>query len=120
MVKTHIGIEGNEIVDQLASDAQDPQACTILYSAGYLAHHGEHWPVLATLSKDGKDQTVERTACDLKQALKVRIAARHAKGLTYQGLYLTLWNSDNQICTGSVTLIGRLLVCYLSTSWRTV
>ena len=67
-----------------------PQPFTILYSAGYLALHGEHWPVLITPSKEGEDQTVERTAGDLKQALKVHFAARYARWLTHQGLYLNL------------------------------
>ena len=62
------------------------------YTVGNLAHQGEHWPVLITPSNSDKDQTVERTVGNLKKALKVHIASRHAKGLTYQGLYLKLWN----------------------------
>ena len=80
-VKSHIGIEGNEIVDRLANDPRDPQACTISYSVGNLAHQGEHWPVLITPSRNDKDQSVELTAGNLKQALKVHIASRHAKRL---------------------------------------
>ena len=89
-VKSHIGIEGNELVDKLANDARDPQACTVTCSVGNLAHQGEHWPVLITLSKE--EERIERTAGNLKQALKVHIASRHAKGLTNQGLYPKLWN----------------------------
>ena len=48
-VKSHIGIEGNELVDKMANDARDPQACTMTCSDGSLAHQGEHWPVLITL-----------------------------------------------------------------------
>ena len=51
-VRSHIGIEGNEIVDKLANDVRDPQACTITCSVGNLAHQGEHWPVLITPSKE--------------------------------------------------------------------
>ena len=91
-VKSHTSIKGSELVDKLANDARDPQACTITCSVGNPAHQGEHWPVLITPSKEEESQTVERTAGDLKQALKVHIASRHAKGLTNQGLYLTLWN----------------------------
>ena len=78
----HIGIEGNEIVDRLANNARDPQACTISCSVSNLAHQAEHWPVLTTPSENDKDQSVERAAGNLKQALKVHIASRHAKGLT--------------------------------------
>ena len=48
--------------------------------------------MLITPSKNDKDQSVERTAGNLKQALKVHMASRHAKGLTNQGLYLKLCN----------------------------
>ena len=44
--------------------------------------------MLITPSKEEENQTVDRTAGNLKQALKVHIASRHAKGLTNQGLYL--------------------------------
>ena len=91
-VSSHIGIGGNQIVDKLANDARDPQAFTITCSVGNLAHQGEHWPLLITPSKEQENQTVDRTAGNLKQALKVHIASRHAKGLTNQGSYLELWN----------------------------
>ena len=48
--------------------------------------------MLITPAKEEVNRIVERTAGNLKQALKVHIASRHAKGLTKQGLYLKLWN----------------------------
>ena len=91
-VKSHIGIEGNEVADKLANAAQEPDACDVSYDVGHLAHQGEHWPVLIAHPQRDQARHRDRMAGNLLASLKKHIACEHAKGLTNHGMYLDLWN----------------------------
>ena len=91
-VKSHIGIEGNEVADKLANAAREPDACDVSYDVGHLAHQGEHWPVLIAHPQRDQARHGDRMAGNLQASLKRHIACEHARGLTNHGIYLDLWS----------------------------
>ena len=71
-VKSHIGIEGNEVADKLANAARDPSACDVSDDIGNLAHQGEHWPMLIAHPRKVIKQPEDRMASNLQASLMKR------------------------------------------------
>ena len=92
-VKSHIGIEGNEIADELANVARDPAARQLHLALGSQAFEDHKWPHLLKKAQDagGVERRTWRTATDLKSSIRTHVAARNANGLTPAGQYHGSW-----------------------------
>ena len=95
MVKSHIGVEGNEIANKLANVARDPAVCQLLIYDGNHAFEHRKWPctMKSVLDADGVEQRTWRTAANLLSSIKHHVAGKFAKGLTPHGQCYSFWQA---------------------------
>ena len=93
-VKSHIGIQGNEMADQLANAARQQDQCQLSISLGNHAFNNQTWPQIAKRSNNPQagGQPAWHTASNLRSCLRTHVALTHAKGLTLPGQYHWFWN----------------------------
>ena len=94
-VKSHIGIEGNEIADKLANVARDPAECQLHISDGSHAFEHYKWPctLKSVQDADGVERRTWRTAANLHSSIRHHVAEKFAKGLTPPGQYYSFWQA---------------------------
>ena len=88
-VKSHTGVQGNEMADQLANAAQQPDHCQLSISLGNHAFNNQMRPQILKRSSNPQagGQPAWQTASNLHSCLQTHVASTHAKGLTTPGQY---------------------------------
>ena len=94
-VKSHTGVEGNEIADKLANVARDPAKCQLHIYDGNHAFEHRKWPctMKSVLDADGVERRTWRTAANLHSSISHHVAGKFAKGLTPPGQYYSFWQA---------------------------
>ena len=89
-VKSHIGVQGNEMADQLANAARDSEQCSISIAIGSDAFNDREWPAILKRSgnSQGQQQQTWHKAGNLHACIRKHVAA---KGLTRSGEYHGYW-----------------------------
>ena len=92
-VKSHIGVQGNDMADQLANAARDSEQCSISIAIGNDAFHDRKWPAILKRSgtSQGQQQQTWHKAGNLHACIRKHAAASQAKGLTRPGDYHGNW-----------------------------
>ena len=65
-VKSHIGVQGNEVADQLAYAARQPDECQLSVSWGSHAFNNQMWPQILKCSSNlpGTQQGIYTPSCE--------------------------------------------------------
>ena len=92
-VKSHTGVQGNEMADQLANAARQPDHCHLSISLGNHAFNNQMWPQILKCSCNPQagGRPAWHTANNLHSCLRTHVASKHA-GLTTPGQYHSFWN----------------------------
>ena len=93
-VKSHIGIQGNEEADDLATATTDSSKCSQEYTIGHEGLQGLYCSVqtVEKKSNDGNDGAEKWMAGDLTSALKKAVRPKSQAGNANTTLYVDLWN----------------------------
>ena len=93
-VKSHTGVQGNEMADQLANAARQPDHCQLSIFLGNHAFNNQMWPQILKRSSNPQagGQLAWHTANNLYSCLRTHVASKHAKGLTTPGQYHSFWS----------------------------
>ena len=114
-VKSHIGIQGSEEADKLATAAIDSSKCSQEYAIGHEGLQSLYWPaqIVEKMSNDGDDVAEKWQAGDLTLALKKVVRSKCQAGNANTTLYVDLWNEVESKLIPNITE-------YLRTSPHTI
>ena len=93
-MKSHIGIQGDEEADRLATAATDSSTCSQEHAIDNEGLQGLYWPVqtVGKMSNHGNDVTEKWQAGDLTTALKKAFRPKRQAGNASITLYVDQWN----------------------------
>ena len=92
-VNFHIGIQGNEKANKLATAATKSSKCSQEYAIGHEGLQGLYWPVqtVEKMRNDGNDAAEKWPAGDLTSTLKKAVRQKCQAGNANTTLYVDVW-----------------------------